>query len=1307
MMPGLARAQQPLRIAYIFSDGNSSGTLRAYRALVKEAPELGGRLRMTLLTESVYDEVLKKDLLKADVLVFDMMNQQLLDRFNAEHKCDVLAEVSKRGRVFLVGQGVLPKEHYIQMGIKWDDKIGGYWQGGFSNQLNMMKYALREGAGLSQLKVGEPEPTLGEGYYYPAEDGGKVFKAWDEFAAWHQAQGHTLQGKPWIAVGFYKAAYYGGETGVLDAVIRAIEKRGMNALPVFGYPDGEPFARLLTSQGGKPRADAALALSFRFADFEAGKALEKLGIPVINLVSLYGRSEKDWRGSKTGLSTFEGTFQVAVPELAGLTAPTVVGSSEVVKDQDTGLMVSRQCPILERIDRAVDRAARFSALRRKANFDKHIAIFYYNFPPGKANLGASYLNVAGSIASILKRMRAEGYDLGAAPPDSEALLERLLKTGRNVGGYAAGELAEMVEHGGATLVPLEQYQAWLAGKDERFREKVEKDWGDPAKAGLMFYQGKMVVPVVMLGKVALLPQPARGSGENAEKLYHATDLAPHHQYVGAYAWVRDGFKADAVVHVGTHGTLEWLDGKDIGLDDSDAPEALISDLPDAYIYNVDVVGEGLVARRRGAAVLVDHMIPPIRPGGLYNELAALSEAISDYDEALHKSGQMTAAHADEIREKVEALGIAKDLGTDLSKPGSLTHPMVHKIMHYMDELKKDNIPYGLHTFGVVPGPERRRTTVQAILRTDRSALGRKDSLTAEEMDARIVASGPRELDSLMKALSGRFVPTGGGNDPTRNPDAYPTGANIYGIDPDKVPKRAAWALGVKLADQMLADHKAKTGHYPQKVSFVIWGDETMRSEGVLESQIFYLLGTRPVWDARDKVVDVEVIPSAQLGRPRVDIVIACAAAGMFSNVTHLMDKAVQEVKSLQEAENFVRDHYLAERRTLISRGYSEKEAEARAGVRIFDEPPGTYELGTSTMVGASGGWDKDKAIADDYFRKMGHGYGNGFWGEPMEDVFRLALSGTEKVVHSSSTVLYGAVDNDDFFMYAGGLAMAVRNLDGKTPDMVVANTRNPAKPEMTSINKFVGEEFKSRYVNPEWIKGMQKEGYAGAGEMRSFVENLWGWQVTVPDVVGAQKWQEVFEVYVQDKDGLKMKEFFEKKSPFAYQDMASRMLETIRKGYWSPSQAVKDRLAKEVVASARAHGLGCSQFTCGNPRFAKYAMDAARAAGVPAPEVAEFKAKFESATRSDMEEGAAKDEAFAKATERGVEKRAKAVEAGPSLKEQVQGYMMEKVEKAKQTAKQLQKQAREGGWDWLVWLTPIPLALLFWVFWRRRRALGD
>src|SRR5690606_35823759 len=569
------------------------------------------------------------------------------------------------------------------------------------------------------------------------------------------ANGKLREGAPRVAIGFFRASYDSGETALIDAVIAEIERQGAEAVPVFGYPGAVAFERLLGT-GEAVRADVGLGLFFQFNDAQSAKVLERVGIPVINLVSLYGRSEEEWRSSTSGLSSFEGTFNLASPELAGTIAPTVVGTKEKVRDPATGLTSVITSPIAERVDMAVSRALRYAELSRKANADKKIALMYYNYPPGKASIGASYLNVAESLANVLVRLRDEGYDVGDGDLSADAVLAAISAGGRNVGSYAPGELQAMLETGEAVRVPVARY-----------------------------------------GNVVLWPQPVRGWGEDQEKLYHAKDLAPHHQYVAAYAWLRHGFGADAVVHVGTHGTLEWLDGKDVGLTEEDASDALLGDLPDIYIYNVDVVGEGLVARRRGLATLVDHMVPPFVQGGLYAELAALSESIDDYDSNLHKNPELSAAFADQVREQVMALGIAKDLGLDLAAPGSLDHDTVHRLQAHMLELRSQNIPYGLHAFGRVPSPEARASTVEAIAATDRSRRPVDAKLLAEDMDARIVESGARELGSLVRALAGGFVPVGSGNEPIRNPDAYPTGKNFYGIDPEKVPKRAAWELGVR------------------------------------------------------------------------------------------------------------------------------------------------------------------------------------------------------------------------------------------------------------------------------------------------------------------------------------------------------------------------------------------------------------------------------------------------------------------------------------------------------------------------------
>src|SRR5690606_33416908 len=329
------------------------------------------------------------------------------------------------------------------------------------------------------------------------------------FDEWRTAAGKHRPGAPRVAVGFYKSNYYSGDTEALDALIAEIERQGAEAVPLFGYPGSVTFEELLLDDAGEARVDVALGFLFRFSDFETARSLEKLDVPVVNLVTLYGRNEREWRESATGLSMFEGTFQVAVPELAGLIAPTVVGSREKRLDLETGVSVALSRPIASRVEMAVRRALRYAALAAKPNADKRIAVMYYNYPPGKASIGASYLNVAESLANILARLRDEGYDVGDGDLSADAVLAAISAGGRNVGSYAPGELQEMLEAGEAVRVPVAEYARWLDELAPALRAKIVADWGPPEDVLLMAAgEGAakaLIVPAVRYGNVVLLP----------------------------------------------------------------------------------------------------------------------------------------------------------------------------------------------------------------------------------------------------------------------------------------------------------------------------------------------------------------------------------------------------------------------------------------------------------------------------------------------------------------------------------------------------------------------------------------------------------------------------------------------------------------------------------------------------------------------------------------------------------------------------------------------------------------------------------
>ncbi|MCF6158002.1 MAG: cobaltochelatase subunit CobN [wastewater metagenome] len=1204
-------AEETKSIKYIFIVGNylTPSIVKSIKNTRKEYPFLRDRVNFELISNTDLDSGFDpREIEDSDIVVIDIMGIRISTLTQAGFDREVIERAISHGAHILPinHSGGLDKE-YSELGLTYDEEFRLYFDcGGVENFQNMVLFSLAKYAGISEIEPEPPKKLLKNGYYHRHNSQGMFFETFEEYENWYREEGYFNENAEWIAVLTYASFCEQGQNEVEDELIRTLEEKGLNTFVAFGYPEGAAVEKLLIDSHGHSRVSGILSFLFRFSDFNASNSLKKCGVPVINLITVYGKDGKTWEGDPEGLSSLEVSWQLAIPEIAGLIQPTVASYRNREKDDETGFFIEERKPIPERIDRAVNRIIAWINLQKKDNKEKKVAILYWNYPPGKQHIGASYLNVFASINNVLNTMRTSGYTIGDEEISQELLLENSLRYGRNVGSWAPGELDEMVKKGKCVLLPLKEYQRWLRGLPRNFIQELHEDWGPVEESSVMMWtdpeHGKkyMVIPAVRRGNIIILPQPVRGWMQDQEAMFHNKDLFPHHQYAGVYLWLKYGFGADAIIHFGTHGTHEWLPGKSGGLSGEDPPEALIQDIPVIYPYIVDDVGEGLVAKRRGSAVVIDHMIPPLKKGGLYHEYAELEELISSHDRALEQGAEHARQYQENIVKKVKALGLDKDI--DISEflhvdaeeddPHKFDHGVIHEIEEFLKEMKQLNMPYGLHTFGKVPDESLRVSTIQAIQEV------MKD-ISAEELNKNIQRSAERELTNTMKSLNGQFISTGTGNDPVRNPKSLPTGKNFYAFNPDKIPKKEAWQVGVTLTQELLDKYRAENdGKYPEKLSFVIWGTETIRHEGILESQILYLLGVEPVWNEWGKVTGIKVIPKEELGRPRIDIIVSSAAEEMFGQLTHYIDQAVQMVKELDEEDNLVRQHIMDLTGRLIQRGWPQKKAEQYASIRIFDEAPGRYDLNVSRIVSASGTWDDDSVIANEYLKRMSHGYGNGLWGEPMEEVYKMILSGTQMVIHSRSTNLYGTLDNDDFYMYAGGLAAAVRELDGKSPDLTVTNSMNPAKPEMTPIDRMMGMELRSRYLNPRWIEGMKKDGFEGANKMSEFVENMWGWQVTIPETIDAVRWEQTFEVYVEDKYGMDLKEFFSQKNPYAYQALTARMLETVRKGYWHPAEEMKQILAKEYVEAVIAHGVSCCEHTCNNPALQQYTMEVLSTSGL-------------------------------------------------------------------------------------------------------------
>ena len=1203
---------EPLKVSLLLGDTHTRTALEAIKAVKetlhgKSIPE--GYDGVSLYVYPTHDIRRRnlRHLQESQLVIIRGGDRRPQDRRLVEAVQPALETViTAGGRVYNVGGDYTASDR--EKGILTDENIDDYYKTRVADNLkNMVLYGLKKDFGFDvpvERPVALPETGI---YEYRT---GKVFT---DFSGYKKALDRLTNlpdgdKRPWIGVIFYRTSIESGQTKPIDAVIRSLESGGFNVLPAYGYPT-ESLLNKIFLVPGAPRIALLVAMGAKMSQ-NAGAViplLNRLQVPAINAVALSGQTINQWLKSTVGMDILERGWQISGPEMIGVIQPTVIASKEKAIDKDTGLDYTEYRPIPERVESLTARVKSWINLQDKPNRDKNIAIIYYNYPPGKQNIGAAYLNVLPeSLYGMANRMESEGYlveglGFGRETPGriKARMFDEINASARNIGNWAPAELDRMVRTGRPILIPLETYREWFSALPADFRASVLKSWGPVEKTKIMIWkndQGRkfLVLPAVRYGNLLFAPQPSRGWEQDENKLYHDVLLPPHHQYVAFYLWLKKDLRADAVVHVGTHGTHEWLPGKEVGFTPSDPPEALITDLPNIYPYNVDNVAEGIQAKRRGMAVIIDHMTPPFDRAGLNREMKELASLLNDYRIARTKNPSLAAVKLQDINALAAKTGLPKDLGKS-----AITDGDIEALDDYLTELSEKQTPFGLHTFGKSPEDRYRRSTAEAIVSIENTLNAAERAARIAEMERRIRESGLREMDSFIAALAGRYVPAGLGEDPIRNPDSLPTGKNFNSFDPSRVPVKSAYETGVRMANELIEGYRQRHGAYPDKITFNLWAEETMRNEGVMESQILHLLGIRPKWNERGSIVGVEAVPREELGRPRIDVTMIPSGLyrDVFSNLMVLLDNAVSLAKDMAEADNILRSHVLQTKKILTEKGIAEEKAERLAAVRIFTVPTGAYGTNLAAVIPKSQSWENEKQVTDVYFMRMGHLFGQGFWSakeeKGQEDISRTllknALSGSKMAVHSRSSNLYATLDNNDFFQYLGATAMAIRTLDGKTPEVYVTNLTNPKAPNQETLEKVMGREMRSRYLNPEWIKAMMKEGYGGARFIDKVVEHLWGWQVTVPEAVDAAKWNEMYETYVEDRNGLDIKGMFRQaKNLYAYQSLTARMLETVRKGYWKPDQKVVETLAREYAAAVKETGLACCDHTCNNPALTKF-----------------------------------------------------------------------------------------------------------------------
>jgi len=1147
------------------------------------------------LGENTEADRLREELQDTRVVLLEMVGLETIAVLE-----QVLPEVPPATKILSTKSSEFP--HLPRIDAGEDAAIQAYFdQGGVENMRRLLLYLASRHAGLTTGEELAPVPVPDRFIYHPQAP--QTFANRQDYLDWYQAAGKLQPDAPWIGIITYDSFFKNDDIEMYTALLTELESSGANVILSFAT-DKVGAVRDFFMEDGQSQIDlliAATGFNFVFGQPEEGvKLFQELNVPV--LAPVYAQDLNNWQQSPAGLAN-EVYWQIAYPELDGRVEPVLLGGArEMGVDAATGAKILKKVPLADRIARVAQRALNWAELRQKPNADKKVALIYYNYAGGKDGISASYLNVPESAAAILDALKKDGYRVEGDLPARD-LLEMMLNQGRNVGSWAPGELEAMVR-AGAMTVPVEEYLQWFKVLPPDLKAAVEREWG-PAPGRIMVYQGQLVIPGMMLGNVFVGPQPMRGWADDPQKITHSPTLPPTHQYLAFYFWLQHNFQADALIHLGTHGTLEWLPGRSVGLGADDWPDAVLGDLPNIYPYIVNNPGEGTQAKRRGYAVIIDHLTPPMVKPELYGELATLEELLSNYEvEEAKGNTERLAALQKEILEKVRVNNLDRILQLDLNRDSF--DRVFQEANSYLAEMITALMPYGLHTFGRPPQGELLEKMAGAMV--DYDPTGRSGS----EADYRErLALSTREMENLLRALRGEYIAPGLARDPVRIPDTLPTGANFYSFDPRMVPDKAAWETGKKTADQLLAQYLAEHGRYPERVGVVLWAIETMRTQGETVAMILRLVGAEPKWDNNGRLTGINVTPLDQLGRPRVDVLVTISGLfrDTFSYTTELLDGALAQVTRLAEqpADNILKKHYQEDLKAYREEGRPEKEAEALAAARIFGDPPGAYGTGVAEMVEATSAWDNQDDLVNTYLTRMRYVYGKGVYGQEAEGAFRRALSNTEVTAQVRDS-LYGVLDNDDVYQYLGGLTLAARQVSGREVQAYIADTRQAQNPKVQPFARFLGTELRTRVLNPTWIEGMLQEGYAGATEIDKHVGHLFGVDATL-DAVDDWSWEQVMESTALDpavRDRL---------TPYAVQAIAGWGLEAARREMWQPDEQTISQLADTYVQSVLQYGVVCCHHTCANIVFNEWL---ASYATLPGGEMQKFKDAFQEATRQEL-----------------------------------------------------------------------------------------
>ena len=967
-----------------------------------------------------------------------------------------------------------------------------------------------------------------------------------------------------------------GNSGHYDGVISAFEARGLRVIPVFASGlDQRPAIERFFMKDGRSVVDAVVSLTGfslvggpAYNDSRAAEdILAKLDVPYLSAHPVEFQTLEQWGASDRGLMPVESTIMVAIPELDGAAGPMVYGGrSDGAGVPCTGC--ERACTFArseiggemrvcsERADMLASRTARLVAMRRSDRRDRKVAVVLFNFPPNAGNTGtAAFLSVFESLHRTLSAMKREGYQVDV-PASVDALRERI------VVGNAARFGADANVH---VRIPAGDHV-----RGEKWLRQIEAQWG-PAPGKQQSDGSSIFVLGERFGNVFVGIQPAFGYEGDPMRLLFEKGFAPTHAFSAFYRWLREDFGASAVLHFGTHGALEFMPGKQAGLSGACWPDRMIGDLPNLYLYASNNPSEGTIAKRRSAATLISYLTPPVAHAGLYKGLVELKASIARWrglppDDAAERDGLATL-----IQAQASTLDLAESEPA-WSDPASA----IGKLSEAVLELEYTLIPHGLHVVGEAPSVEQRVEMLQAVADASHGARPDKSILEAvvrgeapEALAAKDDASLPlykelagidrmlqqdHEIPAILHALDGKFVRPAPGGDLLRTPAILPTGRNLHGFDPFRIPSAFAVQDGAAQAQRLIDKHVAEGNGFPESVAIVLWGTDNLKNEGAPIGQALALLGAKPRFDGYGRLTGAELIPLAQLKRPRIDVIITMS--GIFRDLLPLQIKLLAEACFLAASadepieQNFVRKHALAYQ----ALHHCDLET---ASLRVFGNADGAYGSNVNHLV-ENGRWDDEDELAETYTRRKSFAYG--VKGQPVQQTALLkdALATVDLAYQNLDSVELGVTTVDHYFDTLGGISRAVRIARGGESAPVYIGDQTRGAGTVRTLSEQVALETRTRMLNPKWYEGMLKHGYEGVRQIEEHVTNTMGWSATTGDVA-PWVYRQLTETFVLDPE---MRERLATLNPVASAKVANRLIEAHERKYWSPDPEMLDVLRR-------------------------------------------------------------------------------------------------------------------------------------------------